>query len=182
MTNAKTLVDLLPADARERVTKLAEAALRLEVGEKAVRPIEAVKELLGFKKPLHARVMEYMSKGIQEAKPRAGLAALGIGGALAAAAAVKLVNKVKFQSALSELEKDPDVQVDPARAKSLAAMVARWAPSIAADPEIMKGTVKNLMKFPDSYLTYDIAKKLSEAEKEHQATHGVLALLQKRIV
>jgi len=65
---------------------------------------------------------------------------------------------------------------------SIANMVRRWAPSIAADPEIMKGTVKNLMKFPDSYLTYDVAKKLAEAEAQYAATHGILSLLKQRIL
>ena len=92
------------------------------------------------------------------------------------------MNRLNFNAAMKDLGKDPDIQADPKKAKSIANMVRRWAPSIAADSEVLKGTVKNMMKFPDSYLTFDIAKKLSEAEREYQATHGLLSLLRQRVI
>ena len=164
------------------VQKLAASALRLEIGEQALHPIEAIKELVGIKKPVLERMREYVAKGVEEAKPRAGLAAVGLAGALGVGGLIKLWNEVKFRGAMADLNKDPEVQADPEKAKSIAEMVKRWAPSIAADPQVLRGTVKNLMKFPDSYLTYDIAKKLSETEKEYAATHGLLSLLKQRIV
>lgn len=182
MSSVKELLAEMPAEQRERIQKLAASALKLEIGEKALHPLEAIKELVGIKKPLPERMMQYVSEGIQQAKPKAGVAAIGMGAALAAGGAVKLYNEVKFHGALEEMKKDPEVQADPARAVSMAKMVKRWAPSIAADPEILKGTVKNLMKFPDSYLTYDIASKLSQAEKQYQQTHGLLSLLKERLI
>lgn len=164
------------------VEKLAEAAIKLEIGQKAVHPLEALKEMVGIKKPFHERFLGYVREGIHQAKPKAGLAVIGIGAALGVGALVKAYNEAKFVSAMSELSKDPEIQVDPARAKSIAKMVKRWAPSIAADPEVLKGTVKNLMKFPDSYLTHDVARKLSETEKQYAGTHGLLALLTQRLV
>ena len=148
--------------------------------------LEKVKELVGIKRPLHRRIAQYFGEGVSTAKGsaalRLGFLGLGIGTTLGVAAAVSAHNKMKFNAALKSLLKDTDVQADPEKAKSIAKMVRRWAPSIAADTEVLKGTVKNLMKFPDSYLTFDVAKKLSEAEKEYQATHGLLSLLQKRIL
>jgi hypothetical protein len=167
---------------RGRIQKLAAAAFKLEIGEKAVRPLEAVKELVGIKKPVHERVLQYIQEGVEQAKPRAGLAAVGIAGALGVAGLVKAFNEIKFRAAMADLSKDPEIQADPARAKSIAAMVKRWAPSVASDPQILKGTVKNLMKFPDSYLTYDVAKKLSEAEAQYAATHGLLSLVRQRVL
>jgi len=165
-----------------RIQKLAAAAFKLEIGQKAVHPIEAVKELVGIKKPLHERAMQYVQEGFEQAKPRIGLAVAGAGAALGAAALVKAYNAMKFRSALSDLKKDPQVMEDTAKAESIAHMVQRWAPSIAADPQVLKGTVKNLMQFPDSYLTYDIAGKLSEAEKRYSATHGLFAALKERVL
>lgn len=185
MTSARECIRLLEESGRVEkgaIQKLAAAALRLEIGEKAVHPIEALKELVGIKKPMISRIGEYVMKGIEEAKPRAGLAAVGLAGALGVGGALKLWNEAKYRLALADLKKDPEVQVEPDRAVSIANMVKRWAPSIAADPEILKGTVKNLMKFPDSYLTYDIAKKLSETEREYAGTHGLLSLLKQRLV
>lgn len=185
MSQVKECIRLLEESGKVQpgaVQKLAAAALRLEIGEQALRPIEAIKELVGIKKPVLERVREYIAKGVEEAKPRAGLAAIGLAGALGAGAVVKAWNEMKFQSSLEDLKKDPDVQAEPQRAEEIAQMVKRWAPSIAGDPQVLKGTVKNLLKFPDSYLTYDIAKKLSETEKEYAATHGLLSLLRQRIV
>jgi len=185
MSDVRECIRLLEESGRVEkgsVQKLAAAALRLEIGEQAVHPLEAIKELVGIKKPVATRIREYVMKGVEEAKPRAGIAAIGLGGALAAGGAMKIWNELKFRGALTELKRDPEVQVEPDRAVSIANMVRRWAPSIAGDPEILKGTVKNLMKFPDSYLTYDIAKKLSEAEKEYAGTHGLLSLLRQRLV
>lgn len=165
-----------------RVRKLAASALRLEIGDKVVRPLEAIKEFVGIKKPVHERVLAYIQEGIEQAKPKAGLAAIGIGAALGTAALVRAYNEAKFRSSLEGLMNDPEAQAEPERAKSIAGMVKRWAPSIAADPEVLKGTVKNLLKFPDSYLTYDVAKKLSEAEAQYAATHGLLNLLKQRVI
>lgn len=185
MPDAKEYIRLLEESGsleKGAAQKLAASALRLEIGEKAMHPIEAIKELVGIKKPVIERMREYVMKGVEEAKPRAGLAAVGLAGALGIGGLVKLWNEVKFRSAMADLNKDPEVQADPERAASIAGMVKRWAPAIAADAQILKGTVKNLMKFPDSYLTYDIAKKLSETEKEYAATHGLLSLLKQRLV
>jgi len=185
MSEAKQYIEMLEKSGvvePGRIQKLAAAAFRMEIGERAVHPLEAVKELVGIRKPIHERVLQYIREGVEQAKPRAGLATVGIAGALGIAALVKAFNEVKFQSALREMQKDPEVQADPARAKSIAGMVKRWAPSIAADPQILKGTVKNLMKFPDSYLTYDVAKKLSEAEGQYAATHGLLSLVRQRVL
>lgn len=165
-----------------RIQKLAAAALKLEVGEKAMHPLEAFKELIGIKKPIGARALEYVQEGFQQAKPRVGFALAAAGAALGAAGTVKLINKVKFHSALNELKRDPEVQADPAKAESIAHMVYRWAPSIASDPQVLKGTVKNLMRFPDTYLTYDVAAKLSDAEKRYAATHGLYAALKERVL
>jgi len=185
MTDVRECIRLLEESGRIEkgaAQKLAAAALRLEIGEQALHPMEALKEMIGIKKPMLSRIKEYVMRGVEEAKPKAGLAAIGLAGALGVGGAVKLWNELKFRMALSDLKKDPEVQVEPERAVSIANMVKRWAPAIAADPEILKGTVKNLMKFPDSYLTYDIAKKLSEAEKEYAGTHGLLSLLRQRLV
>jgi hypothetical protein len=164
-----------------RVAKLAAASLKLEFGGRAVSAKDAIKELFGVKKPLGERMMSYVSEGFQQAKPRVGFALAGVAAASVAGLAVKAINEIKFRSALEGMKKDPEVQADHARAVSIAKMVRRWAPSIAADSEVLRGTVKNLMKFPDSYLTYDIASKLSDAEKRYAATHGLFALLQQRV-
>ncbi len=165
-----------------RIQKLAASAFKLEIGERALHPIEAIKELVGIRKPIHERMLQYVREGIEQAKPKAGLAAIGIGGALAVAGLAKAYNEIKFMSALEDLGKDPEIQAEPERAESIARMVKRWAPSIASDPTILKGTVKSLLKFPDSYLTHDVAKKLAEAEAQYAATHGILSLLKQRIV
>lgn len=165
-----------------RIQKLAASAFRLEIGDKALHPIEALKEMVGIRKPLHKRMLEYVSEGIEQAKPKAGLAAIGLGAALATALGVKAYNEFKFNNALKILKKDPEFMTDPARGESLAKVVRRYAPSLAADHEILKGTVKNLMKFPDSYVGHDLAKKLSEAEKEYAATHGLLSILKSRVI
>lgn len=165
-----------------RISKLAAAAFKLEIGERAMHPIEAVKEMVGIKKPLHERALQYVAEGIEQAKPRAGLAVVGAGAALAVAGIVKTINNVRFNAALEDMKQDPDVQADMERAMSIAQMVRRWAPSIAADKSVLKGTVKNLLKFPDSYITYDIASKLSDAEKKFSATHGIFAALKERVL
>lgn len=174
----------------ERVRALAEEALQKEsvlfsvltVGERSRPAAQSFKEMLGMKLPWHQRVGRLLREGMEVVRPRASVAAIGIGATLGLAGLVKGINALKFDQAVKAMGKDPDIQADPKKAAQIAKVVRRWAPSIAADPEILKGTVKNLMKFPDSYLTYDIAKKLSEAESEYQATHGLLSLLQKRIV
>ncbi len=165
-----------------RIQKLAAAALKLEIGEKAMHPLEGFKEMLGIKKPISERALEYVHEGFQQAKPRIGFALAAAGTALGAAGIVKLINKVKFHSALENLKKDPEAQTDLAKAESIAKMIERWAPSIASDPQVLKGTVKSLMRFPDSYLTYDIAAKLSDAEKKYSGTHGVFAALKERVL
>lgn len=185
MTTAKEYVALLSESGaidRERVEKLAGAMFKLEIGREGVSPLDKVKELVGIKQPAHKRVLKYISEGIQQAKPKAGLAAVGMGAALGVGALVKAYNEAKFVGALEDMKKDPEVQAEPERAESIARMIKRWAPSVAADADVLKGTVKNLMKFPDSYLTHDIAKKLSETEKEYAATHGLLSLLKQRLV
>lgn len=164
-----------------RIGKLAAAAFKLEIGEEAMHPLEAVKELVGLKKPMHERVMKYIAQGLDQAKPRVGFALAGATAALGAAGAVKIYNEVKFRSALADMKMDPEIQADSEKAMSIAHMVKRWAPSIASDPQVLKGTVKNLMRFPDSYLTYDIAAKLSEAEKRYASTHGLFAALKERV-
>ncbi len=185
MSEAKKYVQMLEASGTVdpgRVQKLAAAAFKIEIGQKAVHPIEAIKELVGIKKPLHERALRYVQEGIELAKPKVGLSAIGIGAAVGIASLVKAFNEIKFMGALEELKKDPEVQAEPARAESIANLVRRWAPSVAADPTVLAGTVKSLLKFPDSYLTHDIAKKLSETEKEYAATHGLISLLKQRIV
>lgn len=185
MTTAREYVELLAqagAIDRGRVEKLAGAMFKMEVGRRGTSPLDALKEMVGIKKPIHQRVLGYIGEGIQLAKPKAGLAAIGLGGALGVGALIKAYNEAKFVGALEDLKKDPEVQAEPDRAESIARMVKRWAPSVAADASILKGTVKNLMKFPDSYLTHEIAKKLSETEKEYAATHGLLSLLKQRLV
>jgi hypothetical protein len=185
VTTAAEYVRLLEESGAVRpgeIQKLAESAIRIEVDQKALHPIESIKEMIGIKKPFHQRALQYLREGIHQAKPKAGLAALGIGAAVGVGALIKAYNEAKYQSALSDLKKDPEIQVDPERAKSIAKMVKRWAPSIAGDPEVLKGTVKNLMKFPDSYLTHDVARKLSETEKQYAGTHGLMALLTQRLV
>ena len=165
-----------------RIQKLAAAALKLEIGEQAMHPLEAFKDMIGIKRPIGQRVLEYVGEGLQQAKPRVGFALAAAGTALAASGVVKLINKVKFNATLQEMHKDPEIQAEPAKAESIARMVERWAPSIAADPQVLKGTVKNLMRFPDSYLTYDIAGKLSDAEKRYASTHGLFAALKERVL
>lgn len=185
MSNLKeTIRDLEASGAVQpgRIQKLAAAAFKLEIGEKAMHPIEAVKELVGIQKPLHERALQYVSEGLEQAKPRIGFAMAGIGAALGAAGIVKAYNEIKFRGALKDLQADPEIQVDLAKAESIARMVKRWAPSIASDTQVLKGTVKNLMRFPDSYLTYDIAAKLSDAEKRYSSTHGLFAALKERVL
>jgi len=185
MSDAKTYIAMLEKSGAVepgRIQKLAASAFKLEIGERALHPIEAVKELVGIKKPVHERLLQYVREGIEQAKPKAGLAAIGIGAALGVAGLAKAFNEIKFQGALAELKKDPEIQAEPERAESIAKMVKRWAPAIAADETVLKGTVKSLLKFPDSYLTHDVAKKLSEAEAQYAATHGLLSLLKQRIV
>jgi hypothetical protein len=164
-----------------RIQKLAASAFKLEIG-KWPHPLEALKEMVGIKKPIMERVMGYVREGFEAAKPRAGLAAAAAAAALGVAAATKLYNEVKFQAAISTFHGDPEIMADFDKAESIAHMVKRWAPSIAADPQILKGTVKSLMKFPDSYLTYDIAGKLSETEKRYSATHGIFSILKERVL
>lgn len=165
-----------------RIQKLAASAFKMEVGERALHPIEALKEMVGIKKPVLERMMGYVREGFEAAKPRAGLAAAGAVAALGVAAATKAYNEIKFRSAYNELKGDAEVMADPEKAESIAKMIKRWAPSIAADPQILKGTVKSLLKFPDSYLTYDIAGKLSDAEKRYAATHGIFSILKERVL
>lgn len=186
-------------DASEYLKKLAEMGqidmdrierLLSHAFEKSAAPIitkmDVIRKALGMQLPFHKRVIMYLHEGVQKAKPavatRLGLAATGIVATLGIAGAVKAMNRLNFNAAMKDLGKDPDIQADPKKAKSIANMVRRWAPSIAADSEVLKGTVKNMMKFPDSYLTFDIAKKLSEAEREYQATHGLLSLLRQRVI
>jgi len=184
MSQVKEMIRLLEESGTVepgRIQKLAAAALKLEIGERAMHPIEAVKEMIGIKKPMHERMLKYIAEGLEQAKPRVGFALAGVGAATAAGLGIRAYNEIKFQSALKEMKKDPEVQADSEKAVSIAKMVRRWAPSIAADEQVLKGTVKNLMKFPDSYLTYDVASKLSDAEKRYSATHGLFALLKERV-
>ncbi len=185
MTTAKECISLLAeagAIDPKRVEKLAGSLLKVEIGREGLSPIDKVKELVGIKQPAHKRFLKYVGEGIQQAKPKAGLAAVGVLGAVGVSAIVKAYNEARFRGALEDMKKDPEIQAEPDRAESIAKMVKRWAPSVAADGDVLKGTVKSLMKFPDSYLTHDIAKKLSETEKEYAATHGLLSLLKQRLV
>lgn len=148
---------------------------------------EAVKSAMAIRQPAStvpatSKALGYIQQGIQMAKPKLGLATIGIGITAAGAALAAGASRLKFNAAMDDLMKDPEVQADPERARSIAHMVRRWAPAIAADSMVLRGTVKSLLKFPDSYLTHDVAKKLSETEAQYAATHGILALLKQRIV
>lgn len=167
------------ADIHELIAQL-EACDGLEPG--TIRKMAAAaieKNAVGFA----SKAMAYVTEGLKEksVRPKAALIAAGIGGALGLAALTSAYNEVKFQSALASLKKDPQAMDDLPKAVSLAHMVKRWAPSIAADPQILGGTVKSLMKFPDSYLTFDLAAKLSDAEKKYSATHGIFSILKERV-
>jgi hypothetical protein len=131
-----------------------------------------------------AQIADYIGQGMKNQKTQGavGMAALGAVGAGAIAAASKAYGALKFHSNMSELRKDPEIAADEAKAISIANMVRRWAPSIAEDPNILKGTVKSLMKFPDSYLTYDIAGKLSDVQKRYADTHGLMSVIKERVL
>lgn len=103
-----------------------------------------------------------------------GLATVGVAGAVQSS-----VMKSKHNEVARELKQDPDVKSDPKRAERIYGMMIRYAPGLASDPIVAKATVKSLMTMPESFLTYDVAKKLTEAEKEYDLTHGLLAKFKK---
>lgn len=168
------------------IEKMAASALKLEIGERAMHPVEALKEMVGIKKPLHRRAVDYIREGITIAKPKAALKLLGVGTSAAIALGglmgVKALQAKRIRDNMKSLQDDPEVQEDMAKAMAIAQVVKRWAPSVASDPDVLKGTVKNLMKFPDSYMTHDVAKKLTDTEKGYQAAHGVLGLIKRKIL
>lgn len=154
-----------------RIQKLAEGAgARFE----AINP--------NLKKKIQS-IGGYIGKGLDNPKTRGtvALTAVGAGAALGLAAISKAHDEIKFRAALMDLKKDPEIQSDPERAASIAKLVRRWAPSVAADAQVLKGTVKSLMKFPDSYLTHDVAKKLSETDQAYASTHGLWNVIERKL-
>lgn len=174
MSETLKYIEMLAASGRvdaDRIQKLAEGA-----GSRISMINPALKQKA-------EAIGKYIGEGLKGSKQKGTIAltAVGVAAGLGLAAVSKIHDEINFRSALAELKKDPEIQAEPERAMSVAKLVRRWAPSVAADPQILKGTVKSLMKFPDSYLTHDVAKKLSETEKEYASTHGLLNIIQKKI-
>lgn len=175
MTDIKSLVRQL------------EACNNLESGSIEKMALEAIEKNAG---PFGNAIKRYFPETVaffgkalsdDKTKAKAALVAVGIGATAAISTLAKAYSEVKYHQAIAELRKDPEIADDLPKALSLAKMVKRWAPAIAADPQILGGTVKSLMKFPDSYLTYDIAAKLSDAQKRYADTHGVFSVLRERV-
>jgi hypothetical protein len=174
MTNVRDLIRML------------EACDGLEPGAIEKMAIEAIEKnagVFGFVGEAAKAFSGFISKGLGDpkTKAKAALVVAGIGAAAGLSTLARAYGEVKYRQALAELKKDPQVADDLPKAISIAQMVKRWAPAIAADPQILSGTVKSLMKFPDSYLTYDIAAKLSDAQKRYSDTHGVFSVLKERV-
>jgi hypothetical protein len=175
------------ANVRDLVRQL-EACDNLEPGTIHRMALEAIEKNAGILGSIgHAiadsGVGKFLMEGLAEekTKSKAALVLAGIGAVGGLSTLAKAYGEVKYRQALHELKKDPQIADDLPKAVSIAEMVKRWAPAIAADPQILSGTVKSLMKFPDSYLTYDIAAKLSDAQKRYADTHGVFSVLKERV-
>lgn len=165
-----------------------EACDNLEPGTIQKMALEAFEKNAGLlgaigKAIVGSNVAQFILQGLAEekTKSKASLVLAGIGAVAGISTLAKAYGEVKYRQALQELKKDPQIADDLPKAISIAQMVKRWAPAIAADPQILGGTVKSLMKFPDSYLTYDIAAKLSDAQKRYADTHGVFSVLKERV-
>lgn len=180
MTNVRELIQQLEAcDGLEAgsIQKMAEEAVEKNAGSIAGRIGAYIR---------NSPVAQYIHRGLtspqaSKAQGTAALATVGVAAATGIATLVKAYDEIKYHKAVAELRKDPQIADDLPKALSLAKMIKRWAPSIAADPQILGGTVKSLMKFPDSYLTYDIAAKLSDAQKRYADTHGIFSVIKERV-
>lgn len=141
------------------------------VGRAAARAVDPSKLSLGWQK----------FQALMGNKAIGGLAAAGVvgGGLVVAGKAEAARLRAQHKEIAKDLNRDPDIKADPQKAKRVYGVMTRYAPGIASDPVVAKATVKSLMTMPESYLTYDVAKKLTEAEKEYDLTHGILAKIKK---
>ena len=109
-------------------------------------------------------------------KKKLMFAAVGVG--TLGVAANEVHDRLKIQSNLAAIEKDPMIPANlRPRAREVFKVLQRYAPSLAKDPTMSRDFTRNLIRH--DAIDHNVVKDLAHTEKEVQETSKKIELLQK---